>query len=164
MLFETTHKFQKIERTYLRHFLLTGRIGLRQENCTLRALTGLLPPLAYPVEAWFPTPGPGDWTIKPTRGGVPFALYSEETWCKSALPSALVVSGSFLAWNPAGLRAAGRSVAPGWVPFVPWTSWHGPVLPPSKFPGGADQILPTSYIFSPAAPLASLPPPALQGC
>ena len=45
--------------------------------------------------------------------------------------------GLFRGCGAAGLRAAGRSGTPGWPPFMPWTSWCGPVLPPPKFPGGA---------------------------
>jgi hypothetical protein len=53
------------------------------------------------------------------RGLSPFGLFRGGGQQASA-------GGGSLIWEP------GR-----WAPFVPWTSWCGPVLPPPKFPGGA---------------------------
>jgi hypothetical protein len=79
------------------------------------------------------------------------ALFRGDLAAKVICPGSLSPFGLFWGCGAAGLRAAGRSGAPGWAPFRPWTSWCGPLLPPPKFPGGATKscLVPLCYTMIP---------------
>jgi hypothetical protein len=99
--------------------------------------SGLVPPLAHPVGAWSSGGGLGRLANHGQIEAFLLCFVQRRPSGKSAMPWLAVAFWSFLWCGAAGLRAADRSGAPGWAPFMPWTSWCGPVLPPPKFPGGA---------------------------